>query len=199
VTSRRRAGRPADTATLIVIPVVALVLSAGLAACSRTPSDAAAPAATTTPTVAWAPTASDRQVPDGFMEVTVHIRQPDGSVRDQCLLLAKDEVQRERGLMFVTDADLGGHGGMLFEFPQDDQGAFWMKNTILPLSIAYLASDGTIVSKSDMDPCPLDTATCPTYPAPAPYRYAVEVPKGRLDAIGLVDGSRLAVGDESCT
>jgi uncharacterized membrane protein (UPF0127 family) len=191
--------RPAARLTAIVI---ALVVPVALAACTRSVSEAggatAAPA-TTTATAVWVPAAGDRQVLQGFSEVTVHIRQPDGSVRDQCLLLAKDDAQREQGLMFVTDTDLGGHGGMLFEFAQDDQGAFWMKNTVMPLSIAYVGSDGSIVSTTDMEPCPLGTTTCPTYPSTAPYRYAVEVPKGRLEAVGLVPGARMVVGDESCT
>jgi uncharacterized membrane protein (UPF0127 family) len=100
--------------------------------------------------------------------------------------------------MFVTDPALGGHPGMIFVFEQDDKGAFWMKNTILPLSIAYLGADGRAVSTADMAPCPAGTASCPTYAAAAPYRYAVEVPEGRLAEAGLVDGATLSLGDRSC-
>lgn len=129
----------------------------------------------------------------------MHVRRPDGSVDDFCLLLAADAAQRERGLMHVTDADLGGHPGMLFLYERDDTGAFWMKNTPLPLSIAFVGADGAVVSTSDMEPCPADARTCPTYPAKGPYRYAVEVPKGQLGRIGLDQAdSRLSLGPRNC-
>lgn len=142
---------------------------------------------------------STRQVLEGFEEVTVRVRRGDGSVSEYCLLLAATEAQRQRGLMQVTDASLGGHPGMLFQFDEDETGGFWMKDTLLPLSIAFIRADGAVVSSTDMEPCPSGTKDCPTYPARGPYRYAVEVPKGRLASIGLdqPDG-RLTVGPRSC-
>ena len=58
---------------------------------------------------------------EGFKEITVKIRQPDGSVREVCLLLADTEELREQGLMHVTDRSLGGYPGMLFLFDRDEQ------------------------------------------------------------------------------
>lgn len=127
------------------------------------------------------------------------VRRPDGTVRNLCLLLADTEELRQQGLMRVRDPSLGGYPGMLFLFDSDEQGGFWMKNTLLPLSIAYVASDGSIVSSTDMDPCPPDEQRCPTYSAGGPYRYAVEVPKGTLADVGLDGAARLTVGDKSCT
>jgi uncharacterized membrane protein (UPF0127 family) len=100
--------------------------------------------------------------------------------------------------MEVTDPGLGGHAGMLFAFEGDSRGGFWMRNTRLPLSIAYLREDGTTVSTADMAPCPDSAPTCPTYDAAGPYRYAIEVPLGRLGQLGISETSRVEVLDEGC-
>ena len=63
----------------------------------------------------------------------------------------------------------------------------------MPLSIAFFDADGGLVSSTDMAPCG-DSATCRTYAADGPYRYALEVPKGRLAALGVTDGAALEVG-----
>jgi uncharacterized membrane protein (UPF0127 family) len=95
--------------------------------------------------------------------------------------------------MEVTDPDLGGHDGMVFVYDEDATGGFWMRDTPMPLSIAYLDAGGRIVSTTDMAPCG-DSPDCPEYPAAGPYRYAVEVPRGRLDDIGLTGAARVRVG-----
>ncbi len=144
------------------------------------------------------PTVESGRTPlSGFGEVSVQVTSADGSVLDQCLLLAANAEQRARGLMTVTDPTLGGYDGMLFRFESDTQSAFWMRNTPMPLSIAYIDSAGSIVSTAEMEPC-ADVATCPGYPPAGPYRYVVEVPQGRLPAVGIVDGSRLTVGVDTC-
>lgn len=111
----------------------------------------------------------------------------------RCLLLAQTPEQRARGLMEVTD--LGGYPGMAFAFPADTDVGFWMRNTPTPLSIAYLDASGAIVSTADMAPCD-DVPTCPTYPAAGPYRWAVEVPQGNLDDLGLTGDARLTIESE---
>ena len=70
---------------------------------------------------------------------TVSIRVGSATVLAE---LALSETERERGLMFRKTLDEGK--GMIFVFAKDDRLAFWMKNTTLPLSLAYIASDGTI-------------------------------------------------------
>lgn len=120
-----------------------------------------------------------------FGEVVVAI---DGD--QHCLLLAETPEERARGLMEVTD--FAGYPGMLFAFPADSEGGFWMRNTPTPLSIAYLDASGAIVSTADMAPCD-DVPTCPSYPASGPYRTTVEVPQGELGALGLAGDARLAV------
>jgi uncharacterized protein len=119
-----------------------------------------------------------------FEEVAVEVTTDGGDLLAWCLLLARLAEQRSRGLMEVTD--LGDYAGMLFEFEEDSAGAFYMANTPTPLSIAFLTADGAVVSTADMEPC-LDTepVDCPLYPPDGPYRYAVEVPQGELDDLGL--------------
>jgi uncharacterized membrane protein (UPF0127 family) len=139
-----------------------------------------------------------RELLDGFEQVTVTITAPDGTTREVCLLLAATPQTHEQGLMLVTDPSLGGYEGMLFQFDSDSTGGFWMKNTRLPLSIAYVAADGSIVSTADMEPCPDSAERCPGYPPDGPYRYAVEVVQGRLDDIGLEGDARLTIAGDAC-
>jgi uncharacterized membrane protein (UPF0127 family) len=133
----------------------------------------------------------------GFGEVAATITSGSGEVCEVCLLSAVSPEQRERGLMEVTDEELGGYDGMLFEFPAEVDGAFWMRNTPLPLSIAYFDAEGSLVSTEDMEPCE-DGASCPSHPASAPFAYALEVPQGRLDEVGVQGQATLVIGDGPC-
>jgi uncharacterized membrane protein (UPF0127 family) len=146
------------------------------------------------------PTASNRTTLAGFGAVAATVRTRDAddrtglsAARALCLLLARSAGQRQQGLMHVTDRSLGGHDGMLFSFPEETSGTFWMRNTPMPLSIAFFDTDGVLVSTTDMAPCG-DSSSCPAYAADGPYRYALEVPKGRLTALGVTDGASLEVG-----
>lgn len=131
----------------------------------------------------------DRRLLAGFGEVGVRITEASGDVAEWCTMLAADEGTRQLGLMNQTD--LGGYDGMLFQFDAPESGGFWMKNTVLPLSIAYFGEDGLLVSTADMDPCPPDVEDCPSYDAAAPYVWALEVPQGGLDELGVGPGSRI--------
>ena len=88
--------------------------------------------------------------------------------------VADTQQKRDKGLMFVTY--LPENEGMLFMFPGKRYGGFWMKNTWIPLSIAFLDSDGKILKILDMQPC--TEATCPTYDPGISYKYALEVNLG---------------------
>ncbi len=91
------------------------------------------------------------------------------------VLVADTPEQRSQGLMFVTD--LQGYAGMLFVFEDIGAGGFWMKNTIMPLTVLYLDEDGAEVSRAEMEPC-VDGNDCPGYPPDGPYLYALEMPTG---------------------
>jgi uncharacterized membrane protein (UPF0127 family) len=108
-------------------------------------------------------------------------------------MLAQSERQQEQGLMNQTS--LRGYDGMLFLFPTDTTVAFYMKDTPMPLSIAWFDTGGRFVGSADMEPC-LDKPgpDCPTFSAPAPYRYALEVPKGGLPALSIGPGAVISVG-----
>jgi uncharacterized membrane protein (UPF0127 family) len=134
-------------------------------------------------------------VPSGFGTISVTVTLPDGSQRELCLHLADTPELRSRGLMEVTDLD--GLAGMLFRYDEPHDGRFWMRNTLLPLSIAFYGPDGQFVSATDMEPCPPD-ADCPRYSAEDVFTAAVEVPQGDLAELGLVAGSTLQLGASPC-
>jgi uncharacterized membrane protein (UPF0127 family) len=120
----------------------------------------------------------------GFDEVAVEVTGENGELIESCLLLAAAAEQFTQGLMGVVD--LGEYAGMLFDFPEAERdGGFWMRDTPMPLSLAYLDAEGAIVSTVDMAPCLDRGSDCPSYPPEGSYADVVEVPQGRLADIGL--------------
>lgn len=101
--------------------------------------------------------------------------------------VASTETERERGLMFRSA--LADGEGMLFVFDKDDMLAFWMKNTKLPLSLAYISSDGTIRQIVDLEPESLASV-----PSERSVRYALEVPRGWFSRAGVVVGDKVDFG-----
>jgi uncharacterized membrane protein (UPF0127 family) len=99
--------------------------------------------------------------------------------------VADSETERRTGLS--GRATLAADSGMVFVWEEPVDATFWMKNTLIPLSIAFIADDGRIVAIREMAPCQADP--CPTYDAPGPFRFAVEAPAGWYDT------NRVAVGD----
>ncbi len=85
--------------------------------------------------------------------------------------LAASEPQRTQGLMYRKK--LGHEDGMLFVFDEVGYHSMWMKNTLIPLSVAFLDDDGRILNILDMEPQTLDT-----HSAAGPARYAIETNKG---------------------
>jgi uncharacterized protein len=77
---------------------------------------------------------------------------------------------------------LGENRGMLFIYPDERELSFWMKNTLIPLSIAYIDSEGRITDILDMKP--LDDRP-PHYVSSEPVQYALEVNKGFFDKKGV--------------
>jgi uncharacterized protein len=107
------------------------------------------------------------------------------------LEVAADPATRARGLMGRRQVPEGT--GMVFLYPTEVTESFWMKNTLVPLSIAYVAGDGRVVSVADMTPCPADP--CPSYAPAGPYRYAVELAAGALAAAGVGPGASVVPVD----
>ena len=84
---------------------------------------------------------------------------------------------------------LGADDGMVFLFDAASSGSFWMKDTLIPLSIAFWDETGRIVGIRDMDPCTADP--CPTYGSPEPYVGALEVNQGFFEEHGVVIGDHI--------
>lgn len=123
----------------------------------------------------------------GFGEVAFRL----GEGRRGCALLAATPAQQAQGLM--GRHDLGGYDAMVFDFGGEVTGPFWMRRTPLPLTVAFFAADGRFLGARDMAPCG-DRPDCPLYDPPAPYRYALEVPRGGLGRLGGGAGARLQLG-----
>jgi uncharacterized protein len=97
-----------------------------------------------------------------------------------------DEAQERRmGLMFRQS--LAPDSGMLFVMPKPERAAFWMKNTTLPLSVAYINPAGVIVEIHDLEP--LDEKPVPSaFPNIA---YALEMEQGWFETKGVLAGDRI--------
>lgn len=188
-----------------IAPVVLAFVSAACVTSDEPDTPAAGrastePAPPTVPAVSTAPGSSVPETsvtgsrPIDFGSTAATVTAADGTTCDLCLWLADTVDRRARGLMFVTD--LGPADGMAFRYPRPRTGTFWMKDTVMPLSIVFYSADGDHLDAFDMEPCVTDT--CESYVTPTDFLVAVEVPRGELDGLGLTPGSRLVLHDTPC-
>jgi uncharacterized protein len=98
--------------------------------------------------------------------------------------IAATAEQRQRGLMFREK--MGRDEGMLFIYDEPAYQAMWMKNTLIPLSVAFLDPQGTILNILDMEPHSLDTRM-----SAGPALYAIETNKGWFAQKGIKAGDRV--------
>ena len=98
--------------------------------------------------------------------------------------VASTPAQQSTGLMYR--AEMPQHEGMLFIFPEAKQQCFWMKNTLIPLTAAFVADDGTVVNLEDMQP-----KTAQSHCSTKPVRFVLEVNQGWFMKKGLKAGVRL--------
>ncbi len=98
--------------------------------------------------------------------------------------LAATPLQRAQGLMYRRALD--PDAGMLFIFPADSRSGFWMRNTYIPLDIAYISADLTVTEIRRGTPLD-ETVLVPA----SPYRYVLEVNAGWFEANGLGPGARV--------
>jgi uncharacterized membrane protein (UPF0127 family) len=119
------------------------------------------------------------------------VRSANGTMSRHCGLLALTTAQQNQGLMNRTD--LAGYDGMLFQFVDPTTTQFYMKDTLISLSIAWFDATGHFVSATDMTPCGA-AAVCPLYHADGPYTVALEVAQGQLGHVGVGPGTSLIVG-----
>lgn len=99
--------------------------------------------------------------------------------------VALSEQEHEIGLMYRTS--MGSNEGMLFIFPRAGQQCFWMKNTLIPLAVAFVGDDGTVVNVDEMKPQTLDPH-CST----KPVRFVLEMNTGWFTKRGIKSGSKLS-------
>jgi uncharacterized protein len=124
---------------------------------------------------ATAQTGRPQQLPTTTLTVGMH------NIKAQ---LAVAPEQRQTGLMYRTE--MPTQEGMLFVFEEPSVQCFWMRNTLIPLSIAFLADDGTVVNIADMQP-QNDTSHC----SARPVRFALEMNQGWFAKRGVKPGTRI--------
>lgn len=218
VTESTRSGGlvpPAKTAAATTAPAVVTIspdddLAVAISGTNRTPATRSSSPATfalqasengsvhASPVTTIAPAAAvlATAVPlEGFREGLLGVSGPAGT-HVWPVIIADTPAARQRGLMGVADfAALGGYAAMVFVFPDDTGGAFWMRDTPLPLRITFVAADGSVVSGTDMVPClaPTPADECERYFPAASYRLAIEHPVGSEYDLGLADADFVEV------
>jgi hypothetical protein len=109
--------------------------------------------------------------------------------------VAADDASRDRGLMGITH--LAPNQGMAFRWDAPTDATFWMKDTLIPLSIAFVDQGGKVVTVKEMTPCTADP--CTTYAADAPYTMAVEASANWFEDHDVVVGDPATFMPELCS
>ena len=130
---------------------------------------------------------SSRGVSEGGFPLKTAIIETDEEPVMLTVEVAETDEDRARGLMGRTS--LADDHGMVFIFFEEHFGGFWMKNTLIPLSIAFFGQDGEILDILDMKPCKKDP--CPTYDPGVSYWGALEVNRGAFGDWGVSVGDRV--------
>ena len=125
---------------------------------------------------AWARQGPQLDLPRVTLSAGMHLIQAQ---------VAATPEQRAIGLMFRKEMPTGE--GMLFVFERPETQCFWMQNTWLPLTAAFIADDGTIVNLADMQP-----QTTKSHCSTRPVRFVLEMNRGWFAKRGLKAGSRLS-------
>ncbi len=124
----------------------------------------------------------------GLATVTIVPSDDEGARAELTVEVPRTREEFSRGLMFRES--LPEDRGMLFVFGEDTQTGFWMKDTSIALSIAFIAEDGTILDIQEMEPLSTEA-----HQPPGPYRYALEVNQGWFRRHGFGPGDRVEVPD----
>ncbi len=197
-TGTRSVGRPRvrRLVALAAMLVAGALVGSACAAARVPPVDNVAtvepgslPEASTTTSAGPSTTAEPLVVPEqlrGFDTRTLAI--VDGSITYVLAVAVADAPsERSQGLMNV--ADLGDLDGMLFVWEQPTAQTFWMKDTLLPLDIAFFDATGSYVDSFSMEPCVAEP--CDSYQPAGSYTHAIEVPQTGFAA--LTSGAKLVL------
>lgn len=126
--------------------------------------------------------------PHGFPTAPAILEGDDGS-EILTVEVAETDEQRQRGLMHRES--LPEDHGMVFMYFAQTSGSFWMKDTLIPLSIAFFDAEGTILKILDMEPC--ETKSCPVYDPGVAYWGALEVNQGSFEDWNIKEGDRITI------
>ena len=126
---------------------------------------------------------------DGLPAVTIAVANNAGGRAELTVELAATAAERSRGLMFREE--LAEDRGMLFVYDRDTQAGFWMKDTSIPLSIAFIGEGGAILDVQEMEPFSEEL-----HRPLQPYRFALEVNQGWFGRNGVGTGDRVEIPEE---
>ena len=105
--------------------------------------------------------------------------------------IADSDEKREHGLMFRES--LGKDHGMLFIFPREQTLSFWMKNTLIPLSIGFFGKDRKLIEVQEMVPAIAGEALPRSYASAKPAKYALEMEKEWFRKSGIKPGVSFSI------
>ncbi len=130
---------------------------------------------------------------DRLPSAALVVIDPSGEpVAELTVRVAHTREQRRRGLMEVEELPPGS--GMLFVYGTDGRRSFWMKDTPIPLDIAWVTSGGEVVAITTMQPCAGDP--CPSYAPDADHRHVLEVAAGTFADLGVEPGWELELPED---
>jgi uncharacterized protein len=125
---------------------------------------------------------------DGQPQLNLRVVTLNAGMHNIRAQVAMTPDERSTGLMFRRE--MPQHEGMLFVYDAPSVQCFWMMNTLIPLSIAFIADDGAVVNLRDMKPGDTQTQHC----AEKPVRYALEMNQGWFAKRGIKPGFKLGGG-----
>jgi uncharacterized membrane protein (UPF0127 family) len=150
--------------------LIGLVLTLGAVACGGATAHSPAPLEPSEP----------------FTTSQVALVGPGAERVEVSVYVADTPEERARGLMYRDQ--LPRHAGMIFRYPEGEphRGGYWMKNTRIPLSIAFFGTEGEVLRVLDMQPCTAEP--CPLYDPGISYAGAIEVNQGYFAEVGAREG-----------
>ena len=149
--------------------IILVLLSLFLAGCDGGSSDTGAGSTGTTTAASELQTVTIEA--SGGKEVEVRVEVADTDAEHQLGLMGRTALPEDRGMLFIFD--------------EERELSFWMKDTLIPLSVAFMNSEGRIVDIQDMKPLDDDP---PHYVSAEPARYALEVNRGFFEERGIKVG-----------
>lgn len=154
--------------------------------CKKPSADGPTNTAGTTDTANAAGESPDDSIPKQAQPKLPTIKLRFGPEETMIAEMATTQLQEQTGMMFRTN--MAENEGMIFVFPEPQRAAFWMKNTILPLSAAYIDPDGQILEIHDLQPHDTNSVVAAT----DNIQYVLETPQGWFKRHNIREGTAVA-------